>query len=128
MPLLKTTTRVPICRPQNSMTLDIAIIDIIAFNDDVISAVTVLGGAQMASITIRNLDEELKHRLRVRSAHHDRSMEDEVREILRTALSEQAPTAMNLAAAIHRRFAKFDLVEFSVPAREPVREPPQIDE
>jgi phosphopantothenoylcysteine decarboxylase / phosphopantothenate---cysteine ligase len=39
----------------------------------------------MASITIRQLDEELKQRLRLRAARHGRSMEDEVRTILRGA-------------------------------------------
>ena len=33
----------------------------------------------MASITIRNLDDEVKTRLRVRAAQHHRSMEEEVR-------------------------------------------------
>lgn len=37
----------------------------------------------MASITIRNLDDEVKRRLRVRAAEHGRSMEEEAREILR---------------------------------------------
>jgi len=32
----------------------------------------------MASITVRNLDDEVKARLRVRAAEHDRSMEKEV--------------------------------------------------
>jgi phosphopantothenoylcysteine decarboxylase / phosphopantothenate---cysteine ligase len=39
----------------------------------------------MASITIRQLDEELKKRLRLRAARHGRSMEDEARTILRSA-------------------------------------------
>lgn len=39
----------------------------------------------MASITIRNLDDRLKARLHLRAAHHSRSMEDEARDILRTA-------------------------------------------
>jgi phosphopantothenoylcysteine decarboxylase / phosphopantothenate---cysteine ligase len=39
----------------------------------------------MASITIRQLDEELKQRLRLRAARHGRSMEDEARTILRQA-------------------------------------------
>jgi len=39
----------------------------------------------MASITIRNLDDPLKARLRVQAATHGRSMEDEARDILRTA-------------------------------------------
>ena len=44
----------------------------------------------MASITIRNLDDDIKHLLRVRAAEHGRSMEEEARDILRR----------NLAAAI----------------------------
>src|SRR5262249_5840591 len=39
----------------------------------------------MASITIRQLDEELKQRLRLRAARHGRSMEDEARTMLRQA-------------------------------------------
>ena len=39
----------------------------------------------MASITIRNLDDNVKTRLRVRAAEHHRSMEEEVRIILRDA-------------------------------------------
>ena len=40
----------------------------------------------MASITIRNLDDGLKGRQRVRAAEHGRSMEEEVRQILRQAI------------------------------------------
>src|SRR5260370_7884239 len=39
----------------------------------------------MASITIRQLDEDLKQRLRLRAARNGRSMEDEARTILRSA-------------------------------------------
>ena len=39
----------------------------------------------MASITIRNLDESVKARLRIRAAQHGRSMEEEARHILRDA-------------------------------------------
>ena len=41
----------------------------------------------MASITIRNLDEDIKVRLRVQAAQNNRSMEEEARNILRCALS-----------------------------------------
>ncbi len=37
----------------------------------------------MASMTIRQLDEDLKQRLRLRAASNGRSMEDEARTILR---------------------------------------------
>ncbi len=42
----------------------------------------------MASITIRQLDPELKRQLRLRAARHGRSMEDEARTILRSAAAE----------------------------------------
>ena len=41
----------------------------------------------MASITIRNLDDDVKTRLRMRAASHSRSMEEEARVILRDAVS-----------------------------------------
>ena len=44
----------------------------------------------MTSITVRNLDESIKAGLRLRAARHGWSMEQEVRLILRQALSEDA--------------------------------------
>lgn len=43
----------------------------------------------MASLTVRKLDEALKAELRLRAARHGRSVEDEVRVILREAAFEQ---------------------------------------
>jgi phosphopantothenoylcysteine decarboxylase/phosphopantothenate--cysteine ligase len=42
----------------------------------------------MASLTVRQLDEALKTQLRLRAARHGRSVEDEVRTILREAASD----------------------------------------
>ena len=47
----------------------------------------------MASITIRNLEEGLKRRLRIRAAEHGGSMEEEARSILRTVLGQIAAIA-----------------------------------
>jgi len=77
----------------------------------------------MSSITIRNLDDDLKKRLRIRSAHHGRSMEDEARDILRTTLSAKAPFQPNLAESIRQRFRSLGGVELVIPPREPMREP-----
>jgi plasmid stability protein len=79
----------------------------------------------MASITIRNLDDNLKHRLRIRAAEHSRSMEEEAREILRAAVGTPAPPP-NLAAAIRSRVAALGGVDLEIPPREPMREPPTL--
>jgi antitoxin FitA len=78
----------------------------------------------MASITIRNLDQTIKARLRLRAARHDRSMEEEAREILRMALSEEPGPTCDLATAIRRRVASFGGVDLPAVEREPIRESP----
>jgi plasmid stability protein len=41
-----------------------------------------------STLTIRNLDEEVKRKLRLRAALHQRSMEAEAREVLARAVNE----------------------------------------
>ncbi|MBM3567702.1 MAG: plasmid stabilization protein [Alphaproteobacteria bacterium] len=79
----------------------------------------------MASITIRNLDDGLKRRLRVRAAECGRSMEEEAREILRRAVGRGA-APRDLAAAIRARIAPLGGVELELPARAPMRAPPRF--
>jgi plasmid stability protein len=81
----------------------------------------------MASITIRNLDDRLKSRLRVRAAEHGRSMEDEARIILRSALAATAPHEQNLANAIRTRIGNLG-VELPDSPRQPVRPAPDFSE
>jgi phosphopantothenoylcysteine decarboxylase/phosphopantothenate--cysteine ligase len=50
----------------------------------------------MASLTVRQLDERLKKLLRLRAARSGRSVEDEVRTILRDAAEETGHEALNL--------------------------------
>lgn len=80
----------------------------------------------MASITIRNLDDETKARLRLRAARQQRSMEEEARHILRTALTTPRKEQANLAQSIQRRFRHFRGLSLDVPPREPIRTPPRI--
>ena len=80
----------------------------------------------MASITIRNLDEDVKTRLRVRAAGKGRSMEEEVRLILRDAVGRKQGSR-NLAEAIRARIAPLGGVDLELPPREPAREPPTFD-
>lgn len=79
----------------------------------------------MASITIRNLDERTKNRLRIRAAHHNRSMEDEARTILRDALESDVGRVTDLGTAIHERFRALGGVEIALPERLPPRKPPR---
>ena len=81
----------------------------------------------MASITVRNIDDGLKRRLRVRAAENGRSMEQEAREILRAALGQEPEPPGNLGTAIHNLFKPYGGVELEIPPREPMREPPKFD-
>ena len=80
----------------------------------------------MASITIRNLDDDVKTRLRVRAAEHRRSMEEEVRIILRDTVNGGRGGPRNLAAFTRECFASLGDVELELPPRGPMREPPDF--
>ena len=81
----------------------------------------------MASLTIRNLEERLKERLRIQAAIHGRSMAEEARTILRSALGRSLARPANLAASIRARFAPLGGVELPRIPREPMRDPPTFE-
>jgi plasmid stability protein len=68
----------------------------------------------MAAITVRSLDDDVKHRLRVRAAKHGHSMEAEVRAILVDAVAGEEP---NVWIKFHERFAAIGGVELDIPPR-----------
>lgn len=77
----------------------------------------------MASMTIRNIDEQLKARLRVQAASHGRSMEDEARDILRAALSTVTAIGhRSLAASIRGRIEPLGGIDLELPARDVIVE------
>ena len=83
----------------------------------------------MASITIRNLEDEVKRRLRIQAATKGHSMEEEARRILRVALSMQvdvpdtdSPPDVNFPVVESSGDVDIDLL---IP--EPVRDPPIFD-
>lgn len=80
----------------------------------------------MASITIRRLEDATKKRLRVRASHHGRSMEEEAREILKTALTRKGTPERNLVESIRRRFAALGGVELPDQPREPLGRPVRL--
>lgn len=78
----------------------------------------------MPSITIRNIDKSLKERLRVRAAQHGRSMEEEVRSILKeTFATESVRPEKGLADIVRVRFAPINGIELPEIPREPLRTP-----
>ncbi len=80
----------------------------------------------MASITIRNLDDDVKTRLRVRAAKHRRSMEEEVRIILRDAV-KRGQDRRDLAGIARSHFGPGNGVDLELPPRGPGREPPSFE-
>ncbi len=86
-----------------------------------------IAGRAMGAITIRNVDEALKKRLRVQAALHGRSMEEEARDILRAALSREPARAENLGSRLHALFRPYGGVTLDIPPREPMRHPPRFD-
>ena len=70
----------------------------------------------MATLTIRGIDDELRSRLRLRAAEHGRSMEAEVRAILKESLAKPRPSS-GLGSRIHQRFTAVGNVELDVPVR-----------
>ncbi|MCY4239362.1 MAG: plasmid stabilization protein [Rhodospirillaceae bacterium] len=80
----------------------------------------------MASITIRNLDDDVKTRLRVRAAEHHRSMEEEARIILGDAVNDRRAAPRDLAKFTRECFAPLGGVELELPARVAMREPPDF--
>ena len=82
----------------------------------------------MAMLTIRNLDDEVKGRLRMRAAKHGCSMEEEARQILRQALSGKTPEK-GLASRIHQRVMETTGgmgLELELPARSQPRPAPDF--
>lgn len=74
----------------------------------------------MASLTIRKLDDGVKARLRVRAAEHGRSMEEEARTILETAVRTRgAEKPRNLYDAIRDCMAEAGIqgIELEIPPR-----------
>jgi plasmid stability protein len=70
----------------------------------------------LSALSIRNLDDRVKERLRVRAARHGRSMEAEVRAILADAVAEPGDVP-GLFQAIMDCFGELGGVELDLPPR-----------
>ncbi|MGC2122123.1 MAG: Arc family DNA-binding protein [Xanthobacteraceae bacterium] len=63
----------------------------------------------MAQFIVRDLEDDVKMRLKRRAIKHGRSMEEEVRHILRDAVKAQSRHVPKLGSRIAARFAKSGL-------------------
>ena len=80
----------------------------------------------MASITIRNLDEETKRRLRIQAAQKGRSMEEEARDVLARSV-DTPPKGESLASIIRAIVEPIGGIELELPERTAQREPPDFN-
>jgi plasmid stability protein len=63
----------------------------------------------VAQFIVRNLEDDVKERLKRRAARNGRSMEDEARHILRNAVKTENQPAARLGSRIAARFGKATL-------------------
>lgn len=84
----------------------------------------------MATLTIRNLDEHTKAQLRIQAARHGRSMEEEARTILRSAIEARQPAGpgTGLASRIQAHFAQLGGVELDLPERSSQASPAEFSQ
>lgn len=65
----------------------------------------------MAQFVVRNLEDDVAEKLKLRARRHARSMEDEVRHILRAAVQERSTRTGGLGTSIARRFQRHGLTQ-----------------
>jgi plasmid stability protein len=86
--------------------------------------------SSMDTLTIPNVDDNLKQRLKLRAAKHGQSIEVEAGDILRSALggsaSAQVPVTGNIADAIRAIVEPLGGIELEIAPRKPIREPPKF--
>ena len=70
----------------------------------------------MAAVSIRDLDDSVRDKLRIRAARHGRSMEAEMRLILTAAASED-DEPVDLFTTLVDRFARLGGADLELPAR-----------
>lgn len=63
----------------------------------------------MAQVIVRHLEDDVKARLKKRAQRHGRSVEEEVRQILRNAVRAETRAVSNLGSRIAARFRKAGL-------------------
>ena len=84
-------------------------------------------GNAMAQVIVRKLEDTVKRKLQRRAARHGRSMEEEIREILRDAVKEGDRPERGLGSAIAARFKGIELEEPIPQLRGFTIKPPKFD-
>lgn len=81
----------------------------------------------MATLTVRNIDDKLHGFLRQQAAEHGRSMEAEVRAVLRDRMRMQTRSAGEIARELQSAFAGLDTgTDLDQPPRPPARPAPDF--
>ena len=80
----------------------------------------------MAMLTIRNIDESLKAKLKIMAAQQGVSMEEQTRRILREAVLVKPKKNKGLGTRIHQRFANVDGIDLALPTRSSSRKAPDF--
>jgi len=81
----------------------------------------------MAQVIVRNLEDSVKRKLQRRAAKHGRSMEEEVRDILRDAVKDEGSPRKGLGSAIADRFRGLGFDEEIQEFRGYTIKPPDLD-
>src|SRR5262249_9527156 len=88
------------CSPSSPLSSSLAPAARTAYND----CIAIIVVCAMGSLTVRNVGNDVKQRLRMRAARHGRSMEEEIRHILADADAGRTPvTAPAVAGSIQNR-------------------------
>jgi plasmid stability protein len=77
----------------------------------------------LAQLIVRNIDEQVKTRLQRRARRHGRSTEEEVRDILRVAVNDEAAARPPLGSRLKARFARIGLDRPIEELREQIAQP-----
>lgn len=82
----------------------------------------------MAQFTVRNLEDDVRDKLRELARSHGQSMEETVRDILRRAVMRQAEPRPRLGSRLAERFALLGLDADLPELRGQTIEPPSFDQ
>ena len=77
----------------------------------------------LASITIRNIGEDTKARLRIAAARAGQSMEERVRQLIVNDVGSSPETPPEFGTWMHSLFQGIDTSDFVVPQRDTLAEP-----